>query len=211
MTTLILMRHGETVSNIAQIYQGQGDGELSKKGGIQARAAAKYYSKFKIDSIFCSDLKRAYETAKIIGKFHKAKIVGLSDMRERFYGEWEGLKFNAIEKKFRRLYKTWLVDPEKAKIPGAETLRQLQNRGIRAIKKIVKNNFGKTVLVVGHGGVNRAILFYYLGLDLNNFWKIRQNNCCSNMIEFKKPYPKVVLMNCTSYLKDVKSKKNALN
>ena len=200
MTTLILLRHGQTISNINQIYQGQGDGILSKKGLQQARAAAKFFSKIKIDAIFSSDLRRAHDTAKIIAKHHKVRVTRARNIRERFYGDWEGLRFSDIAKKYTRLYKLWLKEPNKARIPGAETLKDFQKRSVRAVTKIIKANKGRTVLVVAHGGTNRTILFKYLGLDLNNFWKIRQSNCCYNIIEFKKPYPKVVLMNGTSYL-----------
>jgi len=205
------MRHGETESNILQIYQGQGDGILSKKGKLQAQAASKYFAKKNFDAIYCSDLSRSINTAKIVGKKHKVPIKISKDLRERFYGDWEGLRFNEIDKNFKKLYRFWLKNPNKAKIPYAETLLELQKRGVRAIKKIVKKEKGKTVLIVGHGGINRAIIFFFLGLDLNSFWKISQNNCCYNVIEFKKPYPRVTVINNTCYLdKKFVIKKNVL-
>lgn len=212
METLILLRHGETTSNIKEIYQGQGDGVLSATGKEQAFAAAAFFSKIKIDSIFCSDLSRAYDTAKIVARHHRSKIIKMKALRERFYGEWEGLRFDEIDKKYKSLYRKWLKNPDRAKIPCAETLEELQKRGLSAIKKIQRSSKGKTVLIVAHGGTNRAILFHYLGLDLNNFWKIRQNNCCYNVIEFKKPYPKVVTVNNTCYLgTNLLAKKNVLS
>ena len=105
-----------------------------------------------------------------------------------------------LEKKYRDLYKTWLINPAKANIPKAEKLKDLQKRGVKAVKKIMNDNCGKTVLLVGHGGINRAIIFHYIGLGLNSFWKIKQDNCCINKLVFKDPYPKLLLLNCTSFL-----------
>lgn len=204
------MRHGETLSNIAEIYQGQGNGQLSKNGIAQAKATAKYLSDTKIDVIYSSSLDRSYETASIVAKPHKLKVTKVPDLKERYYGEWEGLKFNIIARKYKELYKLWLKDPNLALIPGAEKLLDLQKRGVDAVEKIVKKHKNRTILIVGHGGINRTVLFHYIGVDLNHFWKIRQNNCCINIIEFRKPYPRVALINSTSHLSKTLLKTNAL-
>lgn len=203
MTTIILMRHGETLSNIKQLYQGQGDGELSPLGIKQAKASSKYLKGLDIEAIYSSDLQRAQKTAEEIAKPHKLGVEALRDLRERYYGDWEGLKFSTLAAKYKILYKKWLIDPDKALIPRAEKLRDMQKRGVKTIEMIAQRHRGKTVLIVGHGGINRAILFHYLGLDLNNFWKIRQSNCCINIIEFRKPYPKLVLMNASMHLEGI--------
>ncbi|MFA5104688.1 MAG: histidine phosphatase family protein [Candidatus Margulisiibacteriota bacterium] len=195
MVTIILMRHGETVANTAQIYQGQGNSPLSKIGIKQAKTASKSLEHVKIDEIYSSDLSRSFETARIIAKPHKIKVRKISELRERFYGKWEGLKFDVIEKKYRDLYKKWMVSPNKARIPDAESLKKLQKRGVAAINKIAKTKTGKKILIVGHGGINRTILFYFIGLDLNNFWKIKQDNCCINIIEPGSQGHKITLLN----------------
>lgn len=205
------MRHGETASNVEQIYQGQGDGELSKNGIEQAGHAANFLKKTGICAVYCSDLKRSVDTARIIAKPHGLKVRPLKDLRERFYGEWEGLKYFEIEKKYKGLYKLWLIHPNKADIPGAEKLKGLQKRGVRAVEKIARSHKNKTVLIVGHGGINRTILFHYLMLGLDNFWRIRQENCGMNIIKFAAPYPRIVLLNSTSHLGKDHIKENTLS
>ncbi len=197
---LLLLRHGETISNIAQIYQGQGDGELSNEGKKQAQQTASFLADTKMTAVYCSDLKRSQDTAQTIAALQNLKVNVTPALRERYYGDWEGLKFGYIQRKYRSLYKLWLVEPDRANIPKAEKLIDLQKRGVSAISKIVKKHKTGTVLVVGHGGLNRTILFYYLGMDLNGFWKIRQNNCCINIVDFGRPYPKVELINSISHL-----------
>ena len=199
MTTLILCRHGETDSNAAQIYQGQGNGMLTKKGLSQAKALAKTLSKFRIDSIYSSDLQRAFDTASIIAKDRGKPLKKELLLKERYYGNWEGKRFDEIIKKYNSLYKTWMKQPNHAKIPGAETLKALQKRGMSGIDNIIRQNKGKNVVVVAHGGINRTILFSFLGIDLNNFWRIKQDNCCINVvaIDDKTGVPKVLLLNYT--------------
>ena len=101
------------------------------------------------------------------------------------------------------MYQTWMKNPNKTKISGAESLKALQKRGVAAINSIVNRNKGKNVLVVAHGGINRTILFGFLGIELNYFWRIKQDNCCINvvMIDGKTDIPKVLLVNYTP-LKD---------
>ena len=199
MTTLILCRHGETDSNAAQIYQGQGNGKLTKKGLSQAKGLAKTLSGFKIDSIYSSDLQRAFDTASMIAKSRKKQVKIEPRLKERFYGEWEGERFDKIIKNHNSIYKTWMKNPDNARIPAAETLKELQRRGMSGINSIIKRNKGKNVLVVAHGGINRTILFSFLGIDLNYFWRIKQDNCCINvvLIDDKTLVPKVLLVNYT--------------
>lgn len=194
---MILCRHGETDSNAAQIYQGQGDGKLTKKGIEQAKALAKTLSKIKIDSIYCSDLSRSFETASAVARSQKKSAIKDLRLKERFYGKWEGMRFDEIIKEYPVLYKTWMKDPDKARIPGVEPLKTLQKRGVSAINSILSKNKGKTVLAVAHGGINRTILFHFLGIDLNYFWRIKQDNCCMNavLIDEKTNTPKVLFVN----------------
>ncbi len=202
------MRHGETEANIAQIYQGQGNSSLSNNGKNQASAAANFLKNMKIDAIYCSDLTRSLDTAKAVAKHHKKlEPISLKALRERHYGCWEGLRFDEIEKKHGRLYKKWHKAPNKAVIPGAETLKELQKRAVGAVKGLMKKHRGQTVLIVGHGGINRTILFHFLGLDLNNFWKIKQDNCCINIIEPGSKGHKVTLLNSSCFLGELRLKK----
>jgi broad specificity phosphatase PhoE len=197
-TLLYLIRHGETLSNIAQIYQGQGDGELSEVGKKEAENLAEGLKDVPFTAAYSSDLKRSHDTAKFIAKPHRLEVQKVPELKERFYGKWEGMSFSEIKEACPELYDLWMNHPDKAIIPAAETLEELQRRGVDAIKKIVKRHPGETILVVGHGALNRGILFYYMHMDLDNFWSIRQANLGVNIIEFNR-FPTVSLLNCTHF------------
>ena len=203
---IYLLRHGETESNVARIYQGMGDSPLTKNGLLMTEELAEFLKDLDFKGIYCSDLSRGVETAKVVAKFHKVSPAILPDLRERNYGAWEGLTFQEIAERYTEVYDTWQQNPAKAKIAEAETLEELQKRALRALQGILDKHPGQegNVCIVGHGGINRTIMFHYLGLDLNSFWKVRQSNCCVNIIEFIKHRKMVSLMNNTSFLKKSK-------
>lgn len=199
LTKLFLLRHGETQANIEQRYQGQSQSELSELGVSEAKELASFLAKEKFSAIYSSPLSRSYETARIIAEKHELTVNQIPGIIERDYGEWENLKFDEIKRKFPKIYRDWLVNPGKTIIPKAENLFTLQKRGVKAIEKIVKKHKNKTLCVVGHGGINRTILFHYMNIELNNFWRIKQDNCCVNIIEFDH-IPMVTLLNSTAFL-----------
>lgn len=75
MTTLLLVRHGETVANKAQILQGQTPGELNDTGKEQARAVRDRMKDVHIDTFVASDLHRAIQTCEIIAEPHGKPVI----------------------------------------------------------------------------------------------------------------------------------------
>jgi len=197
-TRLFLLRHGETQANLEQRYQGQGDSHLSELGIEESAALSRFLAQEDFSAIYSSTLSRSYETANIVAKPHKLEVTRIEELMERNYGIWEGLTFEEIRKRFPDLYGSWLIDPGKTLIPDAESLGSMQKRGVAAIEALIDKHNGKTICVAGHGGLNRAILFHYMHIDLNNFWRIRQDNCCINIIELDH-VPIVTLLNSTAF------------
>jgi len=198
-TKLFLLRHGETQANIEQRYQGQNESALSELGLSETKELSKFLAREKFRAVYSSTLSRSYDTAKIIARPHGIEVQKVPELNERHYGVWENLTFEEIKKRFKKNYENWLMNPGKTAIPKAEKLADLQKRGVSAIEKLVKMHKGRTFCVVGHGGINRTILFHYMNIDLNNFWRIKQDNCCVNIIEFDR-HPMVTLLNSTSFL-----------
>jgi broad specificity phosphatase PhoE len=198
-TRLILLRHGETQSNLNLIYQGQGDSPLTELGILEAQQLSEALRGEKLAGIYSSTLSRSFETARIVAEKHKLEVVKIPELIERFYGVFEGLTFEEVKKKYPKDYKEWLTHPYRAQIPKSEPLDDLQKRGVAAIERILAAHQHQTVCVVGHGAVNRAILFHYMNLALDNFWRVKQDNCCVNIIEFDL-HPMVTLLNSTWFL-----------
>ncbi len=149
MTILYLIRHGETVDNVAQIMQGQTQGCLTEHGREQAEEVAARLAKVKIDAIVSSDLRRAIQTAEIISTRHGLPVSVTPLLRERDWGSFTGRYIPDLKDE------VWPED--------IESLDCLLERAQRFLEYIMTNYEGQTVVAVGHGIVNKAIqaVFYH--------------------------------------------------
>lgn len=159
MTRILLIRHGESEANRNNIFAGQIDPDLQDKGIEQAKLTAKFINeKYKIDKIYSSDLKRAYNTAIELSKLTGIDIVKDEGMREIEAGEWEGKLFEELINLFPDDFKKWMHNIEEARCTGGETVKAMAFRVYSAIEKIASENIGKTVAVATHATPIRAIL-----------------------------------------------------
>ena len=147
MTTIFLIRHGETVDNARQIMQGQTQGELNEKGREQAQQVAERLANEPIDAVVASDLHRAIQTAEIIAAPHGLPVRTTELLRERDWGSFTGRFIPDLRGE------TWPDD-----IESEDTLL---NRARSFIIYITTTYPGKRVVAVGHGIVNKAILAVY--------------------------------------------------
>ena len=90
MTTLYLVRHGETYDNVAHIMQGQRQGELTELGISQIEELATSLSDVHFDAIVSSDLKRASDSAQILAHRFDLPIQETLLLRERAWGDFTG-------------------------------------------------------------------------------------------------------------------------
>jgi len=196
-TKIIFIRHGQTDWNAKMIYCGSSDVCLSQKGRAQVRELKKVFLNQGVDKIYCSNKKRALETAKII--FGKEKIVELEDLREMHFGVFEGLTYKQIQKKYPQAYKRWLHDPFSVTIPKGENLKDFKKRILQAVRKIMRSEKGKTVAVVCHGG---AISIFLTHLQKSKeFWRQIPSSASVSVVECQNGKTKIKLFNDTSHLK----------
>lgn len=148
MTTLCIIRHGITDWNLEGRFQGIEDIELNEVGKQQALDCTNYLKNFKWDAIVSSPLSRTKETARIIGNQIGINNIDIIDeLIERDFGSAAGLLPQEREKKF----------PDGI-IKDAETKEHTRLRGMEALKIIDNKYFNKSVIVITHGGIIRAIL-----------------------------------------------------
>ncbi|WP_199873050.1 histidine phosphatase family protein [Inediibacterium massiliense] len=204
MTRLYLVRHGQTKWNLEFRAQGSQNIELTDKGKMQAALLAEKMKKYKIDSIYSSNLDRAYETALTLGEKIGIPVSKINDLREMSFGDWEGLTMDEIQKTYKSHYTVWRDQPHEAQIPGGETLVEVQKRALRAVYDIVKENEGKNIVIVSHGVAIKSILLGIMDIDLSNFYKISLDNTCINIIDFKDYGPVLVSLNDTCHLENIK-------
>ena len=191
---IYMIRHGETVWNVASKLQGHANVALSDNGRRQAELLGKRLSGLKFDQIYASDLARAYETARIIAQYHNNQdIKTLQELREISFGRWEGFSINEIQGLYPEEIKQWWKTPLQTRTPGGESLGDLVKRTVTVVKNIVESRSGGNILLVTHGGVIRSVVGTVLGMDLNEHWRLRQDNACLNIIDFPE-WDKGILM-----------------
>lgn len=151
MTTLILVRHGESETNRSKVFTGQIDPELQESGLKQAQLTARYIAEnYKVDKIYASDLKRAYNTAKCLADLLNSDVVKNKNLREIYAGKWEGVKFSELESLYPDEYSLWLTDIGNSKSVGGESVKELSDRVLKELTKLCIDNAGKTIAVFTH-------------------------------------------------------------
>ena len=150
MTTLLLIRHGETDWNAEGRLQGHTDRPLNDFGRRQARALAERLAGDGITAVYSSDLSRALETAEILAARLELPVVTDPDLRERNWGSWEGLTGTERD--------------------GVEYVGEANDahgeRVLGAVRRIAEQHPGESVVVVTHGGSLRRIQIATYGMAL---------------------------------------------
>ena len=162
MTTLILVRHGETDWNAEHRWQGHSDTELNDAGREQARRLAEELPP--VDAVYSSDLVRARQTAEIVGETTGLEVRFDERLRERGFGSWEGLTMEEIESSFPDDQRRWLAGTG----PGARDAEPFGAFAARVgsfVDEVAQRHDGEQVLVVSHGGTIRVVHALAAGLD----------------------------------------------
>ena len=180
-TKLILIRHGITEWNKQGRYCGYKDVSLSEKGKAQIVRLHNDIKNISFDKIYCSDRKRALQTRAIL--FGSRSFTKNKGIREINFGVFEGLRHDEIMERYSKVYKKWLADPYKGRIPQAETMQVFKKRVWGAIKKILCLNPGKTIAVVCHGGV--IGIFISSILKNRDFWGYVPSPASLTIVEYK--------------------------
>ncbi len=164
VTTLYLIRHGETEGSDTKRYKGSIDVPLSEKGIEQVRRTANFIKQHHsirvsecqsiknsdtmtlcrfdtvLSAVYCSDLQRATKSAEIIaGQYGLIPIVN-AGFRERNFGAWEGLSFTEIRDKDPAEFESWAVNPLKFSPPDGESTIEVKERVITALDNILSSH-----------------------------------------------------------------------
>lgn len=211
VTTLYLIRHGETEGAEKRRYKGSIDVPLSANGIRQIEMVSRFLSaevkrcriegdqSSALSSVYCSDLVRAIKSAEVIAAPHSLKPVVVPALRERNFGIWEGMSFDEIMEKYPDEFDAWAANPLKFSPMEGESTLEMRERVTKALDEIVASHIGEHIAVVSHGGTNRIILCNVLGIPLENIFRIEQDYAALNIIEFWDKYPVVKLINETFF------------
>ncbi|MGN0003136.1 MAG: histidine phosphatase family protein [Sphingobacterium composti] len=184
MVTICLLRHGETTYNAdGNKYCGRTDIELTDRGLSQAKRMQDLLQEYNFDAVFSSPLTRATTTAQIAsGGSHEV----ITDHRliEVDFGSWEGKRPKEFQVEDPVSWTNWLSDPENNKAGRTgESAREVVERLNSFYDDLLQKYSGKTVLIVGHNGVNRFFMASKLGIPLKNYRRIVQENSALTLLK----------------------------
>ncbi len=208
MTTILLIRHGETDWNIQGRCQGHVDIPLNQTGIDQAQALGRWLRSrvgFNLPTpqfVISSDLVRAKQTAQLaVEGLGSGEIQLDRNWREISFGAWEGLTWDEIKERFPALEQEYRQDPYSVRIPEAETQAEVLARAQQALTDVIKRYPDGTGIVVSHGGILRLLVSHLLGLEPLLSRRVRIFNCSTSVVRSAPGRePSVIGYNDHSYL-----------
>jgi len=177
---IFLMRHGDSRKDSVRRYIGQSDDPLNDRGREQAAWWRAKLAPIRFSRVFCSDLARSMQTARIVMAGSGETISSLPELREISLGDWEGLAIGDVRAGKPAEYAERGLRPDLHRPPGGESFADLRNRVVPVFLDIAGREEG-TILVIGHAGVNRVILCHVLGMPLKNIFLLGQDYGCLNL------------------------------
>jgi broad specificity phosphatase PhoE len=179
---LILVRHGETEWNKTGRCQGVADIDLNDTGVRQVGELAHSLKDAEISAVYSSDLVRALRTAKEIASLHNLDVNIDRDLREMDQGDLEGLLFEDIRDRYADVLREWRESPETLRLPGGESLIQVERRAWNVFEKLNNVHAGETVVAVSHNLTITALLCRITGVGLKGFRNFNLRAASKNLI-----------------------------
>ena len=199
-TTVFLVRHGQTESNVTGFYMGWSDEDLNEVGYIQAHRLASRLAGLPITPVYTSPLRRAYTTAAILAEPHRLEPKALDDLIEIQLGDWQGLHMDEIKRRWAGLWHKWRVDPSGAVIPNGESLTGVTERAIPAFHRIVETNQDKQAIIVAHEVIVKVIVAHVLGAPNSIYRRFEISNTSLTVIQFRDNKSRLIELNDMSHL-----------
>ena len=166
MIQLILIRHGQTQWNREGRWQGQADPPLNAFGRRQARRVALDLRGARLDHLYSSDLRRAVETAHIIGADLGLAVIPDPRLREINLGRWQGMLSVDIKAQYPDEFQLWHTSPLTTRPPDGEDVHTLAARVLEAISEIALRHPDQQIGVVAHELPIAVVLAHVRGVAL---------------------------------------------
>jgi phosphoserine phosphatase len=207
---VILVRHARTTYNQQGRYQGSSDKSILTEQGYQdAYCTGLALQQYNFNAIYTSPLTRVQQTTQAIFTALKAKNNNLppvfieNNLTEIQMSDWQGLFYQEVKKKFLETYNCWQETPHlftfnNTFFPVLELFKQAK----QFWQVVLNKHRGQTILVVAHGGTNRALISTAVGLNPKHYHSLQQSNCGISCLEFSSEnnVGELKYLNVTSHL-----------
>lgn len=199
-TTVLLVRHGQTGSNVSGFYMGRSNEDLNDVGYAQVHSLSSRLVSLPIVSVYTSPLRRTYTTAVIIAEPHNLEVKVLDDLNEIQLGDWQGLHLSEISQRWPELWQQWRADPSESAIPNGESFKQVTERAIRAFEAVVEAERDRQAVIVTHEIVIKVLVTCALGVSNSIYRRFEINNASLSIIRLIDGKTRLITLNDASHL-----------
>lgn len=203
VTTVYLVRHGETDYNLGPRYQGQLDIPLNANGKRQGDLLGQAMKDCHIDEVFSSPLGRAMETGRLIAQYHdNMQVTPVHGLEEVDVGVFQGKLMSDMEKEYPDVIYCVHHDPAHLQYPEGESCRAVYDRMVKTIAEIVEQNRGRSIVIVSHGFAIQNYIHYTTGKPFEEMYGYIVTNTSRSKFEYEdgNPLPKTVYINRHDHL-----------
>lgn len=197
MTHFIFVRHGQTDWNRENRFRGLVDLPLNEKGIEQAQRAATRLQNSAIAAVYASPLARTMKTAEIIAVPHGLVAQSRAELLDFNYGEWQGKLASQVDSE---QYALWRTEPERARIPGGDTLASVRSRVMSLVDALSAEYGEATVVLVSHDLIGKILLCGLIGVDNNGIQRFFQETACIHRFDADQGKYLVRAVNETAHL-----------
>lgn len=183
-TEVYLLRHGLTDYNQADIFQGSSDIPLNAEGRREAKKVSKrlYEEIEHVDKIYVSNLVRTQETIAPLCEKLGLEPEVLNDLAEVDGGEVEGISLQLVDTNYAEYRQVVYQFPYRVSYPHGESGADVYKRAVRAFNYALKENQGKTIILVTHGFLLQLLTMYLRGENPYNARPIQIGNTAVSRI-----------------------------
>lgn len=182
-TVVYLLRHGAVAFAERERFIGHLDVPLSERGEAQSAVQAARLRRVPLAAVVTSDLARARRTGAILAAPHGLTPAVIPALREMSMGRWEGLTASEISMREPAAFEEWMSRVGEFPFPEGESLPDLLARAWPAFEGLVSAFAGQRIVVVAHGGTNRALLCRALGVSLDRLLSFGQDYAALTVLE----------------------------
>ena len=177
MNGLLFIRHAQT--DLAGTFCGHSDPPVNAVGQQQITALLARLSTESFDAIYCSDLRRAVDTAEPLAQAFATSIARRQGLREIHFGDWEGLTWAEIEQRDTDYERRWSEGFPALPAPSGESFADFESRVMAEVQSLLPLAERQRIAVVTHGGVMRVALRSLHGCSDQEAWEKTNSYCCT--------------------------------
>jgi len=204
LVKVILVRHGETEWNrLRRIQGGNSDTQLNQRGRKQAASLVLRLKQEEIQAVYSSPLQRAQDTARAIAGYHQLPVGVEPSLKEIEVGELEGVSIAEVGKHLSQLLIRHSQGEELPRIPGGESLTEVQQRVWGTIQRLVSRHGDGVLVVVSHYFSILTAVCSVLNLPLSQIDRLRLNSASISILTFDEQATRLTLFNDTCHLDSI--------